>query len=93
MGFGRIVGTDYAGRRRSEGKIKEGEKAVDFAARRELAWMAAHGAQPVRGKGKAHLEQLASYNPANLLSACAADTGHERKGDFHGDDTAAAPQP
>src|SRR5208282_4538337 len=39
---------------------------------------------------KPTLQQLDSYNLTNLLSACSADTGLERKGDFHVKATPAA---
>ena len=34
-------------------------------------------------RAKRTLQRFYDYNLTNLLSACGADTGHERKGDFH----------
>src|SRR5579863_575449 len=43
-------------------------------------------------RAKPTQQQLHGYNPTNLLSACGADTGHVRKGDFHVKATPAEPQ-
>jgi hypothetical protein len=52
----------------------------------------ARGASSPRKGPSPPCSNCTAYNLTNLLSACGADTGHERKGDFHVKATPAASQ-
>jgi ankyrin repeat protein len=50
-----------------------------FTMSQELRLIQRTGAHPVRGKGQAHPAVVCNDNLTNLLSACCADTGNDRK--------------
>ena len=61
-----------------------GQAAVDLAISQELSLVfGARGRIKSAERAKPTLQESHGYNLTNLLSACSADTGHERKGDFH----------
>src|ERR1700730_13262999 len=61
-----------------------GQAAVDLAISQGLSLVfSATGRIQSAERAKPSLQELHGYNLTNLLSACGADSGHERKGDFH----------
>ena len=75
-------GTFCGARRAGTIPSVSGSRVLTWPIRRIIVGLRRTGRIQSAERAKPTLEQLHDYTPENLLSACDADTGDQRKGDF-----------